>query len=135
MPSGGAQYVHYAFGLLERTNMFCPEQAVMDDAHIGIVKYMLADPPVSDDRRAETTAMIREVMASDHRTYVYHLPLPTVEKVYIRYPLEDEAGGGLLAAHRRYREILDLPRKSLPDEMRREIAEKVPGILPQTLNS
>ena len=28
VPQGGAQYVHYAFGLLERTNVFCPEQAV-----------------------------------------------------------------------------------------------------------
>jgi len=132
-PTAGAQYVHYAFGLLERTNMFSPEQAVMDDAHIGMIKHMMKDTTVSADRKAETLAMIREVMQSDHRTYVYNLPLPTRDYVYVRYPLEDEAGGGLLAAHRKYKEIMDKPRQFLPEEVRNEIRAKVPGILPQTM--
>ena len=135
VPTSGAQYIHYAFGLLERTNMFCPEQAVMDDAHIGIVKHMLRDAPVSEDRRDEVTGMVREVMATDHRTYVYHLPLPTRENAYVRYPLEDEAGGGLLAAHRRYHEILEHPRKPLPGDVQSEIRAKIPGVLPQALDS
>jgi trimethylamine--corrinoid protein Co-methyltransferase len=135
VPTGGAQYVHYAFGLLERTNMFCPEQAVMDDAHIGIVKHMLTDPPVSEDRRAEIVGMVREVMATDHRTYVYHLPLPTRDSVYVRYPLEDEAGGGLLAAHRQYHAILERPRNPLAPDVQEEIVANVPNVMPQTLNS
>lgn len=134
VPLAGAQYIHYAFGLLERTNVFCPEQAVMDDAHIGIAKYWLKGTTVSEDRRGEIVDMVREVMSTDHRTYVYHLPLPTQEKVYVCYPLEDEAGGGLLAAHRKYKEIMALPRKSLPQEVREEIAAEVPGILPKTLS-
>lgn len=134
-PWSGAQYIHYAFGLLERTNVFCPEQAIMDDAHIGIVKYALGTPPISEERRGDVLAMVREVMETDHRTYLYHLPLPTQELVYVRYPLEDEEGGALLAAHRRYHEIMALPRHHLPEEIQEELLAKVPGILPWSLNS
>lgn len=131
VPRGGAQYIHYAFGLLERTNVFCPEQAVMDDAHIGIVKHMLTEPDVTADRCDEVLATIREVMASDHRTFVYHLPLPTREKVYVRYPLEDEEAGALHAAHRRYREVLGTEPKSLPAGVLRDITTRIPGVLPE----
>lgn len=134
-PWSGAQYIHYAFGLLERTNVFCPEQAIMDDAHIGIVKYALGNTPISEERRGDVLAMVREVMETDHRTYLYHLPLPTQEPVYVRYPLEDEEGGALLAAHRRYHEIMAWPRHHLPKEIQEELLAKVPGILPWSLNS
>ncbi|MFW6153610.1 MAG: trimethylamine methyltransferase family protein [Planctomycetota bacterium] len=135
VPRGGAQYIHYAFGLLERTNVFCPEQAVMDDAHIGIAKKILAEPSVDADRREGVLSMIREVMATDHKTYVYNLPLPTRESVYVRYPLEGDDGDVLKAAHARYHEILDRPRKTLDDAIRREIADAIPGVLPACLKS
>jgi trimethylamine--corrinoid protein Co-methyltransferase len=135
VPWSGAQYIHYAFGLLGRTNIFCPEQAVMDDAHIGLVKYSLKNTTVQAERRQDVLALVREVMATNHKTYIYHLPLPTREPVYVRYPLEDSEGGALLAAHHRYQEIMALPRKSLPKEVQEELVAKVPGILPQTLNS
>ena len=133
VPRSGAQYVHYAFGLLERTNVFCPEQAIMDDAHIGLVKHMLRGPAVADDRRGDVLALVREVMASDHKTYVYHLPLPSRESVYVRYPLEDDRGDALHAAHLRYMEILRMETTPLPPEIRSDIAERIPGVLPQAL--
>jgi trimethylamine--corrinoid protein Co-methyltransferase len=133
VPWSGAQYVHYAFGLLERTNTFCPEQAVMDDAHIGIVKHALRSPDVRADQVGAVVEMVREVMATDHRTYIYHLPLPSREPAYVSYPLESE-GGALLAAHRRCREIDELPRKRLPAETRKELLARVPGVLPQAMN-
>ena len=132
VPRSGAQYIHYAFGLLERTNTFCPEQAVMDDAHIGIVKNMLKDPPVNADRRDEVVATIREVMQTSHKTFVYHLPLPSREPVYVKYPLEDDAGA-LHAAHKKYREIHERPRNHLPSDIQRDIAVLLPGILPECL--
>jgi len=49
VPRSGAQYIHYAFGLLERTNVFCLEQAVMDNNHIGIVKHMLTEANICKD--------------------------------------------------------------------------------------
>lgn len=132
VPRSGAQYIHYAFGLLERTNVFCPEQAVMDDVHIGIAKELLCNTSVNEERRDEVVATIREVMQSDHKTYIYHLPLPSRECVYVRYPLEADAGA-LYAAHQRYHEILDKPRKHLPSDIRRDIAALIPGVLPECL--
>ncbi|MBL7223424.1 MAG: trimethylamine methyltransferase family protein [Candidatus Brocadiae bacterium] len=134
VPAGGAQYIHYAFGLLERTNVFCPEQAVMDDAHIGIAKRWLRDTTVEAGRRDEVLSTIREVMKTDHRTFMYHLPLPSKGEAYAHYPLEDDERGALGAAHERYKEILDLPSKPLPEAVRQEIQERVPGILPATLS-
>jgi len=134
VPRAGAQYIHYAFGLLERTNVFCPEQAVMDDAHIGIVKHMLAEPDITADSSEEMLATLNEVMTSDHKTFIYNLPLPTRDPVYVRYPLEDEAGDALLAAHRQYKEIMDRPRSPLPAEVREEISRTIPGVLEETLN-
>jgi trimethylamine--corrinoid protein Co-methyltransferase len=133
VPWTGAQYIHYAFGLLERTNVFSPEQAILDDAHIGMVKETLKPSTVSADRREEVLSLVRDVMATDHRTYVYNLPLPTREKVYISYPLEDEDGGALLAAHRRYQEIMKRPRNTLPENLRKRLGEQIEGVLPQTL--
>jgi len=135
VPMGGAQYIHYAFGLLERTNAFCPEQAVMDDAHIGIAKQWLRGTNVAETRRSEVIDMIREVMGTDHKTFMYHLPLPSRDNVYACYPLEDEKGGALLAAHRRYREILELPPKLLDSEVIAEIEATIPGVLPQSTRS
>ena len=135
VPWSGAQYIHYAFGLLERTNVFCPEQAVMDDAHIGIVKRTFLDSNVTFTRCEEVLAVIREVMNTDHKTFMYHLPLPTREPVYVRYPLEDPEGGALLAANRRYREIMELPRQPLPPEMQKAVTAHVPRVLPKALKS
>ena len=133
VPSSGAQYIHYAFGLLERTNVFCPEQAVMDDAHIGVVKHTLKQPGIDSEAAGQTVELIREVMATDHKTFVYHLPLPTRESVYVRYPLEDEDNNTLRAAQRRYHEILDMPRKPLPDDVKEALKRSIPGILEETL--
>lgn len=135
VPRGGAQYIHYAFGLLERTNVFCPEQAVMDDAHIGLVKHMLRKPDVSEARSDEVLTMIREVMASDHRTFIYHLPLPTREPVYTCYPLEDEDDQALKAAHVRYSEIMQKPGKPIDQSVIRDIMEEIPGILPGSVGN
>ena len=133
VPWSGAQYVHYAFGLLDRTNIFCPEQAVMDDAHIGMIKHNLAEPMVSADRKEEVTALIREVLETDHKTYVYNLPLPTRDSVYMRYPLEEENNDTLKAAHLRRMEIMNRERKTLSPDIRKEITKQVKGILPRTL--
>ena len=134
VPMAGPQYVHYAFGLLERTNVFCPEQAVLDDAHIGMVKLAMAGPQdVADGRREEVLGTVREVMATDHRTYVYHLPLPTRDTVYVSYPMECDDGDALRAAHERYHEILARPRSPLPPEVQEDIRQHVPGVLEASL--
>lgn len=133
VPRGGAQYIHYAFGLLERTNVFCPEQAVMDDAHIGIIKRMLEEPCMDAESDNKMMDMLDEVMTSSHKTFIYHLPLPSRDNVYAHYPLEDEEGGALLAAHRQYKAIMDQPANPLPAEVQEEIKRTIPGVLPESL--
>ncbi len=134
VPRGGPQYIHYAFGLLERTNTFCPVQAVMDDAHIGLVKHTLSEPDFSPDQTDKMAATIREVMASDHKSFMYHLPLPSRESVYTHYPFEREDGGVLRAASESYKEMLERPQNPLPASLQNDIRERIPGVLPQTLN-
>jgi trimethylamine--corrinoid protein Co-methyltransferase len=134
VPASGAQYVHYAFGLLERTNTFCPEQAILDNVQIDLVKRTLAGPQVEVSGRDRVLAQVREVMDSSHKTFMYHLPLPSREAVYPYYPLEDEQAGALAAAHRRYQEILQLPPHEMPADMRRAISSEINGILPIVLN-
>ena len=131
VPPAGAQYIHYAFGLLEKTNVFCPEQAVMDNEHIGIVKHSLKAPGISEERKERVTGLIKEIQATAHKTYMYHLPLPTREKVYVKYPLEDSNGDALHAAHLRYREISGMANKKLDEKTKEEIKRSVPGILPR----
>jgi len=107
----------------------------MDDAHIGIVKHALKEPEIDESRRAKALDTIREVMGTSHKTFMYHVPLPTREAVYAKYPLEDPEGGALRAAHRRYQEIQEVPRCPLPEVVQDEIVREVPGVLPATLSS
>lgn len=133
VPRGGAQYIHYAFGLLERTNVFCPEQAIMDDAHIGLMKHTLKEPEVADSAVDDVKAMVAEVMESSHKTFIYHIPLPTESDVYINYPLESDSGGALRAAHERHNEIENAPRNNLSKDVLDQIQAEVPGVLPETI--
>jgi trimethylamine--corrinoid protein Co-methyltransferase len=133
VPWSGAQYVHYAFGLLDRTNIFCPEQAILDNAHIGMLKYNLRSPEISEDLKGDVLAMVREVLATDHKTYVYHLPLPTQEEVYMRYPLEGESGDALYEAHVQRKEIMDREKNRMPADTIEDIRKQVEGILPEAL--
>lgn len=133
VPSSGAQYIHYAFGLLDRTSVFSPEQAVMDDAHIGIVKRMLEPSPIAPEARHGVLDMIRGVMAGSDHTFMYHLPVPSKENVYVRYPLEHKEGGALRAAHEKLNKIMERPRNPLPENVRAEIEKTVPGVLAASL--
>ena len=67
--TSGAQYIHYAFGLLDRTNTFCPVQAVLDNEQIGMIKHFLGTPHVSEEECEESLRQIRKVMSSSSRLY------------------------------------------------------------------
>jgi hypothetical protein len=113
--------------------VFCPEQAVMDNTHIGLIKQMLGQTTVQPSRQEEVISLVREVMASSHKTYMYHIPLPSRDDVYVRYPLEDHSeAGALAAAQQKVREIAEQPRRQLPEETQNEIKNSFPGLLPAT---
>ena len=69
----GAQYIHYAFGLLDRTNSFCPVQAVLDNEQIGKVKHCLREPKLDPSAVEDILKMVKKVMASPHRLYARHV--------------------------------------------------------------
>lgn len=129
VPAAGAQYIHYAFGLLERTNTFCPEQAILDNAHLDLVKRTYVPAACQTSTPQSILAAIREVMGTPEKTFMYHVPLPSRDPVYVRFPLEDDSGGALAAAHRQYRQLLKEPRQQLPSELQRDIRRHVPGLL------
>lgn len=134
VPQAGAQYIHYAFGLLERTNVFCPEQAILDDAQIDLIKRTLPGPSVEPAGREEVLALIRKVMASSHKTFMYDLPLPSRDPVYARFPLENDENGALYAAHCRRKELLENPHNQMPSDLREDISRHVPNLLKKTLS-
>jgi trimethylamine--corrinoid protein Co-methyltransferase len=68
----GAQYIHYAFGLLDRTNTFCPLQAVLDDEQVGKVKHCLRAAKISPETVEESLKMVKKVMGSSHRLFTRH---------------------------------------------------------------
>lgn len=69
----GAQYIHYAFGLLDRTNTFCPVQAVLDNEQIGMIKHCLREPKVGPSIQEDILKMVKKVMSSPHRLYARHI--------------------------------------------------------------
>ncbi|MEJ2069601.1 MAG: trimethylamine methyltransferase family protein [Syntrophobacterales bacterium] len=73
MAMTGAQYIHYAFGLLDRTNTFCPLQAVLDNEQIGKIKHCLRAPKVNPADIEGAWDMVKKVMSSSHRLFARHV--------------------------------------------------------------
>ena len=73
MAMSGAQYIHYAFGLLDRTNSFCPVQAVLDNEQIGKIKQCLREPKMDPLIVDNMLLTVKKVMASPYRLYARHI--------------------------------------------------------------
>jgi trimethylamine--corrinoid protein Co-methyltransferase len=128
----GAQYVHYAFGLLERTNIFCPVQAVMDDQHIGMIKWFLSTPKIGEEDLDEAEEQIKKVMESKQKLYVRFVRKSLRKgNIYSHYPFEGGNGDESVIekARERMDELLSKPRKSINPEVEEEIFKTVPGIV------
>lgn len=133
----GAQYVHYAFGLLEETNTFSLEQAVLDNAHIGMIKLLLQKPKMSDGHFEESVAIIRKVTATPHKLYARYTRRSLHSgEIFPFYPFDsgDERDEVLIKVHEETKRLLSLPPEHLPPQINQEVIKTVPGILPR-LNS
>jgi trimethylamine--corrinoid protein Co-methyltransferase len=73
MAMSGAQYIHYAFGLLDRTNTFSPLQAVLDNEQIGQIKHCLRQPDFDASGLDEMLGVVKKVMTSPHRLFARHV--------------------------------------------------------------
>jgi len=128
----GPQYLHYAFGLLERTNTFCPVQAVLDDAHIDLVKRFVRQPVVTDDMISESMAQIRRVMGTSHKLYVRFVRSAMRSgEITPPYPFEgkDMADETLLRARERLEEIQSRLPRHIDKETTDRVFNQVPGLL------
>ncbi len=128
----GPQYIHYAFGLLERTNTFCPVQAVLDDAHIGMVKTFLKQPSVTDADVSQSLEQVRRVMQTSHKLYVRFVRrMLHSGEIAPPYPFEggDMTDEVLVRARQGMNEILSLPPHHIDEDTVERVFREVPGLL------
>ena len=130
----GAQYIHYAFGLLDKTNIFSPVQAVLDDAHIGIVRDIVR--PSSFDQTEVDGAIeeVRRVFNSSTKLFARHIR-KAMRKGLVSgpYPFETQQEGDevLPKAVERLEEIMARPDAALDDALLDKVYQVVPGLLPR----
>ena len=128
----GPQYIHYAFGLLERTNTFCPVQAVLDNAHISMVKRFVRQPMVTADRVSESLEQIRKVMGTSHKLYVRFVRSALRSgEIAPPYPFEskDMVDETLLRAREQMEAMLSLPPCHIDRVTIDRAFQQVPGLL------
>jgi trimethylamine--corrinoid protein Co-methyltransferase len=128
----GAQYIHYSFGLLDRTNTFCPVQAVLDNQHIDMVKRFLKSPRLDQKDFDESSGQIHKVMASHQKLYARFVRKGLRSgEIYSHYPFESKDGEDRVVemALQRMNELLSRPVKDIPTHVEAEIYDKVPGLL------
>ena len=130
----GAQYIHYAFGLLERTNTFCPVQAILDNTHIEMVKRFVKRSDFTDDSITECLEQVRRVMGTSHKLYMRFVRKALRSgEVAPPYPFESKGmtDETLLHAKERMDEILSLPRCHIDKTTVDMIYQQVSGLLPR----
>ncbi len=128
----GAQYIHYSFGLLDRTNTFCPVQAVLDNEHIGMIKRFLRKPGMDGTDFGESVSQIRKVMASSQKLYARFVRKGLrTGQVYSHYPFESRDGEDNVIGNAlgRLQELLARPGKEILPAIEDEIFATVPGLL------
>lgn len=138
MAMTGAQYIHYALGLLDRTNSFCPVQAVLDNEQIGKVKHCLRAPKVNPDEVDDLLATVKKVMASSHRLYA-RFARKAMHSGDVSSPYRFEAKGmedKVMENALDYMSKLEAePAPHLEPAVQDQIFEEVAGILPSLKQS
>jgi trimethylamine--corrinoid protein Co-methyltransferase len=134
MAMSGAQYIHYAFGPLDRTNTFCPVQAVIDNEVIGKAKHCLRAPKVDSEHAQAAVAMVSTVMATSHRLFSRHarkaIHAGDVSDPF-GFETKDQQDRAVELALAELERIDSQPASHLPKTAVETIFETVPGILPK----
>jgi trimethylamine--corrinoid protein Co-methyltransferase len=134
----GPQYLHYAFGLMERTSTFCPVQAVLDDTHINMIKRLARKPAFNDGTIPEVLGQIRRVMNSSTKLFTrFARSALRSGEIAPPYPFEgkDMSGEALLRALERTNEILSLPPSHIEKRTVDLVFRQIPGLLARLKNS
>ncbi len=135
VPSSAPDLVHYAFGLLDKTQTFSPEQAVLENHQIGMVKALYEGSKIEPAEADRIKGMISEVMDSPYRLYArYSRKMLRRGEIFPGFPFEgdsEDQDHTLLVAHEKMKELEKAEPKYLAEEVCNSIFEKVPGILPR----
>ena len=133
MAMSGAQYIHYAFGLLDRTNSFCPVQAVLDNEQIGKVKHCLRGANVEPSVVEDVLKTVKKVMASPHKLYARH-SRKAMHAGEVSSPYRFEAKGfedKVIENALEYMKQLETkPAPHLDQATVEQIFNEIPGLLP-----
>ena len=133
MAMSGAQYIHYAFGLLDRTNSFCPLQAVLDNEQIGKIKHCLREPNVNPAAIEDMLKTVKKVMASPYRLFARHVR-KAMHAGEVSSPYRFEAKGledNVIENALEYMDQLEQkPALHLEHAIVDRIFKEVPGLLP-----
>lgn len=130
----GAQYIHYAFGLLDKTNVFSPVQAVLDDAHIGIVRDIVRPSSFAQAEADAAVEEVRRVFSSSTKLFARHIRKAMRKGlVSAPYPFEtqEESDEVFPKAVERLDEIMARPDTALDKALLDKIYAAVPGLLPR----
>lgn len=129
----GAQYIHYAFGLLDRTGTFSPAQAVIDNANIGVAKQILRPVQFDEEHIGAALSEIRKVMQSGTRLFARLIRKQMRRGVVSNpYPLESEGDRDrvLELACARVAEVRATAGAPLSDDILQTIRAEIPGLVP-----
>jgi trimethylamine--corrinoid protein Co-methyltransferase len=133
MAASGAQYIHYAFGLLDRTNTFCPLQAVLDNEQIGLAKHCMRPAQVNDSIAQDTVEIVRKVMSTSHKLFTRHTRKPVrAGEIAQPYKFESKAEEDRVIenALSHMSELENRPRKHLGKSVVDTIYAEIPGLMP-----
>ena len=135
VPFAAPGLVHYAFGLLDKTQTFCPEQAVLDNHKIGMAKFLYRESGVNKEAVERTKKTVEEVMHSPYRMYArYARGMLRRGEIFAGFPFEGESEDQdqtLLVVHERLKELEAQEPQYLSEEICKQIFEKTPGLLPR----
>ncbi|MGW8321603.1 MAG: trimethylamine methyltransferase family protein, partial [Thermodesulfobacteriota bacterium] len=134
MAMSGAQYIHYSFGLLDRTNIFSPLQAVIDNEQVGMVKQSARASSVDEACAAQGVRTVSKVMDSPSRLFARHARRAmhdgTLSSPY-RFETTD-ASDRVIERAMEYMGTLEAqPARHLAPETIDQIFNEVPGLLPR----
>jgi trimethylamine---corrinoid protein Co-methyltransferase len=135
VPSAAPGLVHYAFGLLDKTQTFCPEQALLDNQQIGMAKLLYRASNITPENAGRTREMIDEVMHSPYRMYArYARGMLRRGEIYSGFPFEGESEDqdqSLLNAHEKRKALEAEQPQYLSEEICKKIFNEIPGLLPR----
>jgi len=130
----GPQYLHCAFGLLDKNSIFCPLQAVIDDIHFQMLKFFIKPPQINGQELPDTLKQIREVMGTSQKLYIHHIRhMLRSGQLSSPYPFESEGleDNVLALAHKRMEKLLSLPTEHIDPATTKRVFKEIPGILPR----